>query len=87
MQRLWLILATLTLARMTMGFQFQSIAAVGPVLTSDSIVTHSELGVLIGIYLLPGALFALPGGWLGKRFGDKSVVLVGLAMMTLGASG
>jgi MFS family permease len=67
-----------------MGFQFQSIAAVGPVLTSNSIITHSELGVLIGIYLLPGALFALPGGWLGKRFGDKSVVLVGLAMMTLG---
>ena len=67
-----------------MGFQFQSIAAVGPVLTSDSIITHSELGALIGIYLLPGALFALPGGWLGKRFGDKSVVLVGLAMMTLG---
>ena len=84
MQRLWLILATLTLTRITMGFQFQSIAAVGPVLTSDSIITHSELGVLIGIYLLPGALFALPGGWLGKRFGDKSVVLVGLAMMALG---
>ena len=84
MQRLWLILATLTLARIAMGFQFQSIAAVGPVLTSDSIITHGELGVLIGIYLLPGALFALPGGWLGKRFGDKSVVLVGLAMMTLG---
>ena len=67
-----------------MGFQFQSIAAVGPVLTSDAIVTHSELGILIGLYLLPGALFALPGGWLGKRFGDKAVVLVGLAMMTLG---
>ncbi len=67
-----------------MGFQFQSVAAVGPVLTSGSIITHSELGVLIGIYLLPGMLFALPGGWLGKRFGDKSVVLVGLVMMILG---
>jgi len=86
MQRLWLILATLTLARMTMGFQFQSVAAVGPVLTSDSILSHTELGVLIGIYLLPGALFAIPGGWLGKRFGDKRVVLTGLAMMTLGGA-
>ena len=86
MQRLWLILATLTLARMTMGFQFQSVAAIGPVLTSDSILTHTELGVLIGIYLLPGALFAIPGGWLGKRFGDKRVVLTGLAMMTLGGA-
>lgn len=84
MQKLWIILAILTLARMTMGFQFQSIAAVGPVLTAESLVSYSELGVLIGIYLLPGALFAIPGGWLGKRFGDKPVVLSGLAMMTLG---
>ena len=75
MQRLWQILAILTLARTTMGFQFQSVAAVGPVLTSGAIVSYTELGVLIGIYLLPGALFALPGGWLGKRFGDKRVVL------------
>jgi len=86
MQRLWLILAVLTLARTTMGFQFQSVAAVGPLLTSDSIITHTQLGALIGIYLLPGALFAIPGGWLGKRFGDKRVVLTGLAMMTLGGA-
>ena len=86
MQRLWLILATLTLARTTMGFQFQSVAAVGPLLTSNSTVTHTELGALIGIYLLPGALFAIPGGWLGKRFGDKRIVLSGLVMMTLGGA-
>lgn len=84
MNRLWLILATLTLARMTMGFQFQSVAAVGPVLTADSALSHTELGALIGIYLLPGVLFAIPGGWLGQRFGDKRVVLTGLAMMTAG---
>jgi MFS family permease len=86
MNRLWLVLAVLTLARMTMGFQFQSVAALGPVLTADSILTHTELGTLIGIYLLPGALFAIPGGWLGKRFGDRRVVLTGLAMMTLGGA-
>lgn len=86
MNRLWLILATLTLARMTMGFQFQSIAAVGPVLTDGAGISHVELGALIGIYLLPGALFAIPGGWLGKRFGDKRVVLAGLTMMTLGGA-
>jgi MFS family permease len=84
MNRLWLILATLTLARTSMGFQFQSVAAVGPLLTTNSIITHTELGTLIGIYLLPGALFALLGGWLGKRFGDKRVVLIGLGMMMLG---
>lgn len=85
MNQLWLTLAVLTLARMTMGFQFQSLAAVGPVLTADAIVSHTQLGLLIGIYLLPGTLFAIPGGWLGRRFGDKRVVIAGLAMMTLGA--
>ena len=86
MSRLWLILTTLTLARTTMGFQFQSVGAVGPVLTADAAITHTQLGALIGIYLLPGVLFALPGGWLGKRFGDKRVVLAGLAMMTAGGA-
>lgn len=86
MGRLWLILATLTLARATMGFQFQSPAALGPVLTASGGLTHAELGALIGIYLLPGALFAIPGGWLGHRFGDKRVVLAGLGMMCVGGA-
>jgi MFS family permease len=86
MNQLWRVLVVLTLARMTMGFQFQAIASMGPLLTGESIVSHSELGTLIGIYLLPGALFAIPGGWLGKRFGDKRVVLTGLALMTLGGA-
>jgi MFS family permease len=56
------------------------------VLTGGSILTHTQLGALIGAYLGFGALFAIPGGWFGKRFGDKRVVLVGLAMMTLGGA-
>ncbi len=86
MKQLWLILATLTLARTTMGFQFQSIAALGPVFTSQSGISYTQLGLLIGIYLLPGMFFAIPGGWLGKRFGDKRVVLAGLFMMTAGGA-
>lgn len=69
-----------------MGFQFQAVAAMGPLLTGKSLLSHTELGALIGIYLLPGVLFAIPGGWLGKRFGDKRVVLTGLALMTLGGA-
>ena len=84
MKHFWLILTTLTLAKTVMGFQFQSVAAIGSLLTTDSKITHAELGALIGVYLLPGVIFAIPGGWLGKRFGDKQVVLTGLLMMTFG---
>src|SRR5210317_1358780 len=84
MRNPWLILMVLTLARTSMGFQFQSIAAIGPVLTAESIITHTELGALIGLYLLPGVLIALPAGWLGKHFGDKPVLTAGMVMMVTG---
>ena len=86
MQRAWIILLALTLARTAMGFQFQSVAAVGPMLVEGAGISFAALGALIGVYLLPGAFVALPGGWLGRRFGDKRVVLAGLALMTAGGA-
>ena len=80
----WLILAVLFLARTSMGFQFQSVASVSPFLIDELAIDYTMLGTLIGLYNLPGIVLALPGGMLGKRFGDKQVVLAGLAMMALG---
>jgi predicted MFS family arabinose efflux permease len=86
MHQRWLILAVLTLVRTTMGFQFQGIAALGAYLTNELTFSYTALGTLMGIYLLPGALFALPGGWFGSKFGDKKMVLIGMAMMTFGGA-
>lgn len=67
-----------------MGFQFQSIASVSPFLIDELAIDYAMLGTLIGLYKLPGIVFALPGGVLGQRFGDKQLVLAGLVMMALG---
>ena len=83
----WRCLAALTLARAAMGFQFQSIAAVAPLICDGLGLDKTQLGWLIGLYLLPGVAFALPGGLLGRRFGDKRLVLVGLALMGIGGLG
>jgi MFS family permease len=80
----WLVLAVLTFARTTMGFQFQSVAAVSPSLLAHFALSFAELGTLIGLYLLPGIAVALPGGMLAQRFGDKQTACFGLAAMTLG---
>ena len=69
-----------------MGFQFQSIAAVAPLIGDGLALDKTQLGWLIGLYLLPGVAFALPGGLLGRRFGDKRLVLVGLALMGIGGA-
>jgi MFS family permease len=80
----WGILAMLFTVRATMGFQFQSVAAVAPLLTRDAGIGLADIGLLIGLYLAPGVAIALPGGALGRRFGDKTIVLIGLALMMLG---
>ena len=80
----WLILAVLFFARTSMGFQFQSIASLSPFLVRDLAIDYAQLGMLIGVFMLPGVAIALPGGVLGKRFGDKRIALWGLALMVVG---
>ncbi len=80
----WLILGVLAFARIAMGFQFQAVASVAPFLIDDFGIDYASVGTLIGLYLLPGLVLALPGGFLGRRFGEKRLVLGGLALMAIG---
>ena len=81
----WRALAVLTAARTSLGFQFQSIASLSTDLIPGLGLSFATLGVLIGLYFLPGIVVALPVGALSRRLGDKRLVLAGLALMTLGA--
>ncbi len=77
MSRRWLILAMLFAARTVIGYQYQSVAAVSPFLMADLGIDYGQFGTLLGLYFLPGIVLALPGGLLGRRFGDKRVVVAG----------
>jgi MFS family permease len=80
----WGILAVLFVVRLTMAFQFQSVAAVAPLLGRDFGVSLADIGILIGLYFTPGVALALPGGAIGQRFGDKATVLTALLLMLFG---
>jgi MFS family permease len=80
----WFALGLILLARISIATQFQSIAPVAPLLITDLALSYTELGLLIGLYLLPGTVLALPGGLLGERFGNRRVVLCALALMVAG---
>ena len=82
----WLILGVLAFARIAMGFQFQAVASVAPFLVTDFGIDYASVGALIGLYLLPGLVLALPGGFLGRRFGEKRMVLAGLFLMAAGGA-
>ena len=84
MQPHWAALAVLTAARTSLGFQFQSLASASPAVVEQLGLSYGDLGTLIGLYFLPGVVMALPGGALGRRFGDKRVVAFGLVLMLAG---
>jgi predicted MFS family arabinose efflux permease len=81
----WAVLAVLFAVRATMAFQFQSVAAVAPLLTGEFGVSIADIGVLIGLYFAPGIALALPGGAIGQKFGDKNTVLGALLLMLAGS--
>jgi MFS family permease len=82
----WIALAVLTLARTAMGFQFQSVGAVSPLLVERLHLSNAELGWLVGLFSMPGIFLSLPGGLLGARFGDRRIVLTGLGLMAVGSA-
>jgi MFS family permease len=81
MHNRWAILALLFMVRLGMAFQLQSVAAISPVIMRELGVGLADIGLMISLYLAPGLAIALPGGEIGRRYGDKPAVLLGLVLM------
>ena len=80
----WAMLLVIFLTRTSMGFQFQSIAALTTFLVPAFALSYAEVGLLMGLFMLPGVVIAVPGGLLGQRFGSLRVVVAGLGLMIVG---
>jgi MFS family permease len=78
------MLLVIFFTRTALGFQFQSIAALTPFLVAAFDLTWAQVGLLMGLFMLPGVVFALPGGLLGQRFGSLRVTIAGLGLLIIG---
>jgi predicted MFS family arabinose efflux permease len=81
----WAVLALLCLARVSMGLHLQSVAAIAPFMIADLGFSYAEVGLLVGLFMLPGTVLALPGGLVSGRIGDRATVLGGLVLVAGGA--
>src|SRR6267142_719328 len=95
----WAALAIVFVTRTSMGFQFQAVAAVAPLMVADLQLTWVQLGSLIGLYMLPGAVLTnillakMVADWFAGREMSTAMgvmltswpVGLGLAAATLGA--
>ncbi|MSP01030.1 MAG: MFS transporter [Acetobacteraceae bacterium] len=82
--RRWVILGVLFVARTAMGFQYQTIGSSTPYLMDALGIGFTEIGTLIGLYHIAGVFLSLPGGLIIQRFGDKRICACGLTMMAAG---
>ena len=81
----WTMLIVLFLVRLAMGYQFQVVASVSPQLVDNLGLSYTQIGTLIGFFLLPGVFIAIPSGSLTRVVADRNLLISGAVMMIVGA--
>ena len=82
----WLVLAMLFTARIGLGFQFQTLGSVSNELVDELGLNYTEIGSLIGLFMVPGMILALPAGFAGRFMSDRFIVGLGLLVLAAGGS-
>ena len=80
----WIVLVGLVLARIAFAFQLQSVAVVAPGLIDDFALDALSVGTLVGLFMLPGLVLAIPGSLIGQWFGERRFLIACLVAMTAG---
>jgi MFS family permease len=80
----WRMLALLFAARLGLGFQFQTMGSVGEGVAGSFGLDYAAIGLLIGLFMAPGLVLALPAGFSGRFASDRSLAGFGLGMLALG---
>ena len=81
----WWILALVHLSVMGFALNLQMVPPLVPRLVSEMGLTHTGVGVLMGLFTLPGIFLAIPGGRVADALGPRGVALWSLALLSVGA--
>ena len=82
----WAILGLLFFCRTSLGFQFQTMGSAAPGVTPEIGLSLTEIGTLIGLFMLPGVFLSIPSGYAARYMSDKGLLVLGLLVMGLGGA-
>jgi len=83
-QRARQVLTVLTLSRTAVAFQFQSVTPFFSSFHDTLLLSSTGFGLLLGLYMAPGALVALASPRLTRSFGSMRILSYSLLLMGLG---
>lgn len=82
-----IVLAALVLVRTCVSFQFQSLTILRPILGRVFPIDSTEFGLLLGLYMAPGAVTAIIMPVLTNKVGARAVLYSALGLMAIGQCG
>jgi MFS family permease len=59
------------------------ISQAAPLIRKDLALTESQMGWVFSAFAISYALFEIPGGWMGDRFGPRSVLMKVVVMWSI----
>lgn len=80
----WRILALLVLARAGLGVQFQTVGSAAGEIINIFGMDNAQLGTMIGLFMAPGLILALPAGAFSRVASDRVLSSAGFAALSLG---
>ncbi len=81
----WLVLAIMICARTGVGFQFIAIATLMPQLRAELQLNYTQIGLLLGVFMIAGVFLSLPSGMIADHLGSRRTLQAGLASLVLGS--
>lgn len=82
----WKILAIVYLSMLAFAFVFQSIPPVLSLIIRELKITHTQAGMLMSLFALPGIFITIPGGILSDYYGAKRMGSTSLGLMAIGTA-
>lgn len=80
----WRVIAMLFAVRIGLGFQFQTLGSVSNDLIVAFRLDYADIGMLVGMYMAPGLFLAVPAGFSGGYFSDRTLSGLGMLALALG---
>ena len=80
----WNILVLTYISMLAFAFVFQAIPPILSLIIQELHISHTQAGLLMGLFALPGIFLSIPGGILFDRYGTKKIAIFCFILMIIG---